>query len=91
MEQHSRAEIKEKSVEVFGEIYDVVEVGEDTSEEGIIELDLGTGEVPIHEIGGGSVFEDYPGDSFEKVREIDPEKEPKQSQSLFPPSPLKKP
>jgi len=66
LEQHSRAEIEGKSAEVFGEIHDVVEVEEDTSEEGKIEVDLGTGDVPVHEIGGdGSVFEDYLRDSFE--------------------------
>jgi len=55
-----------------------VEVGEDTSEEGKIELDLGTGDVPIHEIGiGGPIFEDYPGDSFEKAGEVDLEEDPK--------------
>jgi len=54
-----------------------VEVEEDTSEGGKIELDLGTGDVPVHEIGGGgSIFEDYPGDSFEKVGEINLEEDP---------------
>jgi len=52
-------------------VHDVVEVGDDTSEEGKIDLDLGTGDAPVHENGGsGSVFEDYPGDSFEKVGKI---------------------
>ena len=64
----SRAEIGGKPAEVFREVHDVVDVGDDTSEEGKIDLDLGTGDVPIHEIGGsGSVFEDYSGVSFEKV------------------------
>ena len=77
MEQQSRAEIEETSAEVFGEVHDVMEVGDDTSEEGKIELDLGTGDVLIHEIeGGGFVFEDYPGDSFEEVREINLEEDP---------------
>jgi len=77
LEQQSRAEIEKNSAEVFGEIHDVVKVGEDNSEEGKIELDLGTGDVLIHEIeGGGSVFEDYPGDSFEEVREINLEEDP---------------
>jgi len=77
LEQQSRAEIEETSAEVFGEVHDVMEVGDDTSEEGKIELDLGTGDMPVHEIGGGgSVFEDYPGDSFEKVGEINLEEEP---------------
>jgi len=65
LEQQSRAESEEKSAEVFGEIHNVVEVGDDTSEEEKIELDLGIGEVLVHEIGGGgSIFQDYPGDSF---------------------------
>ena len=34
LEQQSRAEIEEKSAEVFREIHDVVEVGDDTSKEG---------------------------------------------------------
>ena len=75
LEQQSRAEIEGKSAEVFGEIH---EVGEDTSEEGKIELDLGTGDVPVHEIGdGGPIFEDYLGDLFEKVGEFDLEEDPK--------------
>ena len=55
-----------------------MEVGEDTSEEGKIELDLGTGDVPVHEIGGGgSIFEDYAGDSFDKAGEINLEEDPR--------------
>jgi len=54
-----------------------VDVGDDSSEEGKMELNLGTGAEPVNEIGGsGSVFEDYPGDSFEKVGEIDLEEGP---------------
>ena len=34
LEQQSRAEIKGKSAEAFGEIHDAVEVGDDTSKEG---------------------------------------------------------
>jgi len=59
-------------------MHDVVEVGDDTSEDGKIELDLGIGDVPVHEIGsGGPVFEDYPGNSFEKVGEFNLEEDPK--------------
>jgi len=77
LEQQSRAEIEKKSAEVFEEIHDVVKVREDTSEEGKIELDLGTRNVPVHEVGGGgSIFEDYPGDSFEKASEINIEEDP---------------
>jgi len=72
----SRVEIKGKSVDVFGEVHDVVDVEDDTSEEGKIDLNLRTGAEPVHEFeGSGSesllVFEDYPGDSFKKVGEID--------------------
>jgi len=72
----SGAEIGGKPAEVFGEVHDVVEVGDDTAEEGKIDLNLRTGDAPVHEIGGsGFVFEDYSGDSFEKVGEIDLEEE----------------
>jgi len=63
-----------------------VEVGEETSEEGKIKMDLGTGDVPVHEVGGGgggSIFEDYPGDSFEKVGEINLEEDPREDKSLL--------
>jgi len=57
--QQSRAEIGGKPTEVFGGVHDVVKIGDDTSEEGKIDLNLGTGDVHVHEIGGsGSVFED---------------------------------
>jgi len=69
----------------------VVEVGDDTSEEGKIKLDLGTGDVPVHEIGGdGPVFEDYLGDSFEKVGEINLKEDPQTPSEPVPPSPLLK-
>jgi len=72
----SRVEFEGKLAEVFEEIHDVVEVGDDTTEEGKIELDLGTGEVPVHDFGGGgSIFENYQGDSFEKASEINPEED----------------
>jgi len=40
MEEQFRADIEKNSAEVFREIHDVVEVREDTFEEGKIELDL---------------------------------------------------
>ena len=64
------------------EVHDIVEVEDDTSEEGVkIDLNLETRAEPIHDFGGSGfeslpVFEDYPGDSFEKVREIDLDEEP---------------
>jgi len=62
-------------MEDFVEIHDEVEI-EDDLLEGIgpqIELDLGTGSNLVREFGNESfpVCEDYPGDSFEKVGEID--------------------
>jgi len=59
------------------EVCDVVEVEDDTSEEGVkIDLNLGTGAEPVHDLGGIgsdslSMFEDYQGDMFEKVGKID--------------------
>jgi len=78
------AEIGGKPAEVFGEVHDVVDV-----EEGKIDLNLGTGAEPIHEFkGSGSesllVFEDYPGDSFEKVGKIDLDEEPQTPTELIP-------
>jgi len=76
-----RAEIGGKPAEVFGEVHDVVDAGDDTFEEGKIDLNLGTGAKPVHEFGVSGaesvlVFEDYPGDLFEKVGEIDKDEEP---------------
>jgi len=82
MVHQSRAEIGLKPAEDFMEVHDVVEVEDDTSKEGTkIDLNLGTGAKPIHDFGGvGSeslpVFEDYPGNTFEKVEEIDLEEGP---------------
>ena len=85
LEQQFMAEIEGKPAEVFREVHDAVEVGDDTSQEGKIELDMGIGDVPIHEIGdGGPVFEDYPGDSFEKVGEIDLEEDLQTPSELVP-------
>jgi len=68
-----------KLVEDFVKVCDVVEVGDDTSEEGVkIDLNLGTGDEPIldFQVESLPVFEDYPGDTFEKVGEIDLNEEP---------------
>ena len=40
-------------------MHDVVDVGDDTSEEGKINLNLGTGAEPVHEFGGRG-FESFP-------------------------------
>jgi len=77
MEEQFRTELKGKLAEIFGEVHEVVEVGKETSEEGKIEMDLETGDVPVHEVGGGdSIFEDYPGDLFEKAGEINLKEDP---------------
>jgi len=73
----SRAEIGGKSAKVLREVHDVVEVGDDTSEEGKVDLNWGTGDAYVHEIGSSdSIFEDYPGNSFEKMGGIDLEEGP---------------
>ena len=63
----------------FTEIIDVVEVEDDVSGEGSvpkIDLDLGAGSKPVLDFGDVSteflpVFEDYQGDTFVKVGEIE--------------------
>jgi len=57
LEEQFRAELEGKPAEVFGEVHKVMKIGEETSEEGKIEMDLGTGDTPVHEVGGGdSIF-----------------------------------
>ena len=77
--QQSRVEIAETFTKIFKDVEDVheiVNVGDDTSEEGKGDLETGDG-VPVHGIGGGDfILEDYPEDSFEKVKEIKLEDEP---------------
>jgi len=52
-------------------------IGEETSEEGKIDVEMGIGNLPVHRAEGGDfIFEDYPGDAFEKVGEIDLEETP---------------
>jgi len=42
-------------------VHAVVVIGEETSEEGKIDLEMGTGDMPVHSVGGGdSILEDYP-------------------------------
>jgi len=77
LNEQFREELEGKPVEIFGEVHEVVEIGDETSEEGKTEMELGTGDMPVHGVGGGdSIFEDYPGDSFEKVGEINLEEDP---------------
>jgi len=69
--QQSRVEIGGTFTENFKDIEDVLEimnVGDDTSEEGKGDMETGDG-VPVHGIGSGDfILKDYPGDSFEKVK-----------------------
>jgi len=75
--EQSRKEIDGKPARVFGEIHEILEIGEEISEEGKIELDLGTRDPHVHGVGGGDpILEDYLGDSFEKVGEINLEEDP---------------
>ena len=70
-----RSETGVKPDEGFVEVCEVVEVEDDTSEEGFgpkIDLDLGTGSEPVRDFGESlPVFEDYSGDIFEKVGKIE--------------------
>jgi len=81
-----RAKIGEKPVEDSVEVHDVVEVEDDPSEEGIMDLNLGAGDEPVLDFGVESlpVVEDYLGDTFEKVDEIDLEEEPQTTNEPVP-------
>jgi len=76
--QQSRVEIGGTFTEIFKDVEDVheiVNVVDDTSEEGKGDLKIGDG-VPVHGIGGGDfILEDYSRDSFENVKEIELEEE----------------
>ena len=75
--EQCRKQIDRKPTRVFGKIHEILEIGEETLEEGKIELDLGTGDVHVHGVGGGDpILEDYPRDSFEKVGEVNLEEDP---------------
>ena len=57
LNEQFREELKGKPVEVFGEVHEVVKIGDDISEEGKIHMELGTGHMPVHGVGGGdSIF-----------------------------------
>jgi len=79
----------------FMEVCEVVEVEDETSEEGFglkIDLNLGIGSEPVRDfrdVGSESlpVFEDYPGDTFEKVGEIDLDEGPQTPNELVSPIP----
>jgi len=48
LNEQFREKLERKMVEVFGEVHEVVEIGEKTSEVGKIDLELGIGDMPIH-------------------------------------------
>jgi len=77
------------------EVCEVVEVEDDTSKEALgpkIDLDLGTTSEPVcdfEDVCSKSlpVFEDYPGDTFEKVGEIVLDERPQTPSEPVPPIP----
>jgi len=81
--------------EGFAEVCEVVEAEDDVSEENLepkINLDLGTGPESVlnfRDVSSESlpIFEDYPGDTFEKVGEIDLDKGPQTPNDSVPPVP----
>jgi len=79
--QQSRVEIGRTFTEIFKDVEDVheiVNVGNDTSEEGKGDLETGDDD-PVHSFGGGDfILEDYLGDSFLKknLKKIQLEEEP---------------
>ena len=63
-------------IEAVEEVHEVVEIG-DTFEEGKCDVEMRTGDTPVHRVkAGDSLFEDYRGDNFKKVREINLEETP---------------
>jgi len=71
------ADLGEPPVEATEEMPAVVEIGDETSEEGKFDVEMRTGDTPVHWVGDGdSIREDYSGDSFEEVGEIHPEEVP---------------
>ena len=77
--QQSRVEIGGAFTEIFKDVEDVheiVNVRDDTFEEGKGDLETGD-DVSVHGIGGGDfILENYREDSFEKVKDIELEEEP---------------
>jgi len=53
LNEQFREKLEGKPEEVFGKVHEVVEIGKETSEEGKIEMDLGTGDMPVHVVGSG--------------------------------------
>ena len=85
MTQQSRVEIGGTFTEIFKDVEDVheiVNVGDDMSEEGKGDLETGDDD-PVHGFGGGDfIFEDYRGDSFEK-KKLKQRRNPKHPDRVF--------
>jgi len=86
-----RFETRVRPDEGFVEVVEVVEVEDDAPEEGVgpkINLDLGTGSGPARDFGESlPLFEDYPGDTLEKVGEVDLDEGPQTPSEPVPPIP----
>ena len=77
LELENLSDLGEPPVEAAGEAPAVVEIGDELSVEEKAVEELGIGASPVHRMeAGDSFFKDYPGDAFEKVREINPEETP---------------
>ena len=70
-------DLGEPPVEAAGEVPTMVEILDEPSEEGKAVKELRTWASPVHGMeAGDSCFEDYSGDTFEKVGETTPEETP---------------
>jgi len=73
----TRSDLGEPPVEAVGEEHAMEVIEVETSEEEKPDVEMGTGDTPVHRVkAGDSLLEDYPGDVFEKVGEINLEKIP---------------
>ena len=69
-------DLGEPPIEAVEEVHELVDIG-DTFEEGKCDVEMRTGDMLVHRVeAGDSLFEDYLGDAFEKVGEINLEKIP---------------
>jgi len=69
-------DLGEPPIEAVEEVHEVVDIG-DTSEEGECDVEMRTADMPVPRVeAGDSFFEDYLGDAFEKVGEINLEETP---------------
>jgi len=53
---NSILDLGEPPIEVIEEVYDVVVIGGETSEEGKTDLEMRTGDMPAHRVEGGDSF-----------------------------------